>query len=182
MSQTFCKACGGLLGEDAGFCELCGAAVVPYDVNTSSTVPCGTQSSVNPLQGIGCFFASQAYLSLVTLLVFCGLLIALAPVGLGYLRMQARQTVGQTVSRGLGNDTGQRRCSPIEVYFTGAASVTQVAALLESLSATIVLGPTENGSFEISASSASALAVTEALNNATELVLKASLRPRCLEK
>jgi len=163
------------LGSGGGFCEDCGAAVAPT-----------TQPSPQALLGLGHFFASQAYLSLITLLVFSGLLIALAPVGLGYLRMQvqAKDVVGQASTRSLGSGVGDApvRCSPIEVYFSDKASVTQVAALLESLDAVIALGPTENGSFEISVASEKAPAVTTALNKASDIVLKASTRQRCLAR
>lgn len=191
MPQSFCSACGHPFGVGSEYCEACGAAVKHGSVVTHETVPVGNQPAPGLLLGIGHFFASQAYLSLITLLVFSGLLVALAPVGLGYLRMQGRtgDVVGQATTRSLGTgDLGARnvntfeRCSPIEVYFTDKALMSQVAALLESLDAVIAYGPTENGSFEIFVAPDKAPAVAAALNKAGDVVLKASTRQRCLAK
>ena len=186
MPQSFCSACGHPFGVDSEFCEACGAAVEHGSVVTHETVPAGNQPAPGLLLGIGHFFASQPYLSLITLLVFSGLLVALAPVGLGYLRTQGRagDVVGQATTRslGAGNVNSFARCSPIEVYFTDKALMSQVDALLESLDAVIAYGPTENGSFEISVAPENAPAVAAALNKAGDVVLKASTRQRCLAK
>ena len=101
MPQSFCSACGHPFGVGSEYCEACGAAVKHGSVVTHETVPVGNQPAPGLLLGIGNFFASQAYLSLITLLVFSGLLVALAAVGLGYLRMQGRtgDVVGQAIKR-----------------------------------------------------------------------------------
>ena len=186
MPQSFCSACGHPFGVGSKFCEACGAALEHGSAVRPATVPADNHPAPGLLLDVGHFFASQAYLSLITLLVFSGLLVALAPVGLGYLRTQGRtgDVVGQATTRSLGArdvDT-LARCSPIEVYFTDKAMVTQVAVLLESLDAVIAYGPTENGSFEISVAHENAPAVAAALNKASDVVLKASTRQRCMAK
>lgn len=138
-------------------------------------------SSVATHQVLGRFFSSQAMLCLITLMVFLGLLIALLPVGLGYLRQDS--AAGRAGTRAAG-DAGAAACNPILASFADDASMGKLNQVLERLDASIAFGPNENGAFELSLVEASApgkaAAVVDALNRMPELVIVASLREQCL--
>lgn len=126
---------------------------------------------------LGRFFSSQAMLCLVTLMVFLGLLIALAPVGLGYLRHGAAAPQGGTRAAGA---AGRVACSPILVSFVDDIPMGKLNGLLERLNASIAFGPNENGAFELTVAGTDAQAVVDSLNRMPEAVVVASLREQCL--
>lgn len=177
----FCRSCGHRIAHDSQFCGECGTQVA---TDPSIKLPALLSSQTSRLSK---FFASHASLSLVTLLVFSGLLIATLPVGWAYAQMHWQNRSGASAtadSRSLGDASmAIARCNPILVYFEDSASVTAVASLLASLDASIAFGPNENGAFEVAVSTRSgigAVRVMEALNKATGLVMTASLRQRCV--
>jgi hypothetical protein len=131
---------------------------------------------------LGAFFASQAMLCLVTLMVFVGLLIALAPVGLSYLQQAANPAQGTQAgaTRGLDSRAGNTACNPILVSFADTISMAQISKLLGRLDASIAFGPNENGAFELAVPKANAGAVVDALNRMPDAVVIASLREQCL--
>ena len=181
MKSSFCTACGHSLAAAARFCDTCGQAVSA----PPQTLPVAAPPARAAI--LGNFFASHASLSLVTLLVFSGLLIATLPVGWAYAQMQWQNRSGASAaadSRSVGDASmAMARCNPILVYFEDSASVTAVASLLASLDASIAFGPNENGAFEVAVSTRSGVGpvrVMEALNKATGLVMTASLRQRCV--
>lgn len=128
---------------------------------------------------LGSFFSSQAMLCLVTLMVFLGLLIALAPVGLGYLRHEGATGQGGTRAAGNARTVG---CSPILVTFADDVPMGKLNQLLERLNASIAFGPNENGAFELTITGDDAAAVVDALNRMPEAVIVASLREQCLRQ
>lgn len=162
-----------MVGE-TNFCEACGT-----QLNTECQI-----SVQSPYLGMmSNFFASQAMLSMFTLLVLLGLVIALAPAGWRYASLQFRPVTGQYAttsdSRSLGTNNVPARCSQIMVIFNSTSNVGRISALLEQLDTTIAFGPNENGAFELSTTSASASRVAEALNRASDAVISASLQRRC---
>ena len=178
MSVLFCSACGHQLVPDSRFCGACG---IPATVD----LPMNIAEMQQPRLGrMSKFFASQATLCLFTLLVFSGLVVALAPAGWRYANMQVKPGNGpQTASndtRSLGAGNTPNRCNQIVVIFSGTTSMARVSALLEQLDTTIAFGPNENGAFELSAPTTAAASVAEALNRAADAVVSASLQRRCL--
>lgn len=178
MSVLFCRACGHQLGPDSKFCGACGMPVtddLPMNI---------TQMQQRPLGRISKFFAAQATLCLFTLLVFLGLVVALAPAGWRYANMQIKPGPGARAAsndtRSLGAGDTSNRCNQIVVIFNSTTSVARVSALLEQLDTTIAFGPNENGAFELSAPTTAAASVAEALNRAADAVVSASLQRRCL--
>jgi hypothetical protein len=132
---------------------------------------------------IGQFFSSHARLSLFVLMLFAGLVVALAPIAWTYWPVSKPVSAGAgSATRGgalnaKGNDA---RCNQILVSFVSTATVAQISKLLESLNATIGFGPNENGIYELRVASNTALAVVQALNRAEELVVVAEVRESCL--
>lgn len=178
MSCLFCKSCGHRLPADSPFCEECG-------VSTGTELPMSLRKGLLPqVSRITTFFASQATLCLFTLLVFLGLVIALAPAGWRYASLQLKPGGGSNVAtsdtRSLGTGNAPARCNQIVVIFNATATVSRVSALLEQLDTTIAFGPDENGAFELSMPATSAAGVAEALNRASDAVVSASLQRRCL--
>ena len=178
MNSLFCKRCGHTLLADALFCEQCGtptATDFPVMARTESTVLSG---------GVTSFFASQATLCLFTLLVFSGLVVALAPAGWRYASLQLKSNSGPAATssdtRSLGASSLPARCNQIVVIFNSAATGARVSTLLEQLDTTIAFGPNENGAFELSVPSASVSGVADALNRAPDAVVSAALQRRCL--
>ena len=166
------------MAADTLFCDECGTAA-------KAELPVILRKDTQPLfGGIATFFASQATLCLFTLLVFLGLVVALAPAGWRYASLQLKSSSGPAAAnndtRSLGASNTPARCNQIVVIFTSTATVVRVAALLEQLDTTIAFGPNENGAFELSTPSASTVSVSEALNRAADLVVSASLQRRCL--
>ncbi len=183
MNSSFCTSCGHNITNGAHFCDICGQ---PVNASVSTPTPPIAPPAFKP-GVIGSFFASHANLSLVTLLVFSGLLIATLPVGWAYAQMQWQNRAGNLTiadSRSVGDaTTAIARCNPILVYFEESASVTAVASLLARLDASIAFGPNENGAFEVAVSPRSGVGparVVDALNKASGLVMTASLRQRCV--
>lgn len=177
MSFAFCKACGHTVPPSGTYCDQCGASIA----HNSLTSPHRTSK---PLAGgVSNFFASQATLCLFTLLVFLGLVVALAPAGWRYASLQLKSSpIPNAVSsdtRSLGAGQAPMRCNQILVIFNPAATVARVSALLEQLDTTIAFGPNENGAFELSTSSNSASGVADALNRESDAVVSASLQRRC---
>ena len=177
-SLFFCKRCGHTFLADALFCEQCGtitATDLPVMARTESTGLSG---------GVTSFFASQATLCLFTLLVFLGLVVALAPAGWRYASLQLKSNSGQAAAssntRSLGASDMPARCNQIVVIFNAATTVARISALLEQLDTTITFGPNENGAFELFVLSTSASGVTDALNRASDVVVSAALQRRCL--
>ena len=178
MSISFCTVCGQHMTSNALFCEACGAQAV-------AGLPVMTRKESPALSGgISTFFASQATLCLFTLLVFSGLVVALAPAGWRYASLQLKSNSGSASTssdtRSLGASGMPVRCNQIVVIFNAAATVARVSALLEQLDTTIAFGPNENGAFELLVPSTSASGVTDALNRASEVVVSAALQRRCL--
>ena len=178
MYSLSCERCGHTLLADAIFCEQCGTPTAAGLSATAKNEP--------PILsgGITSFFASQATLCLFTLLVFSGLVVALAPAGWRYASLQLKSNSGITATssdtRSLGASGLPGRCNQIVVIFNSAATVARVSALLEQLDTTIAFGPNENGAFEVSVPSASASGVADALNRAPDAVVSAALQRRCL--
>ena len=178
MSVLFCRACSHQLAQDSRFCGACGVlAIVDSPMNI-------TEMQQRPLGRISKFFAAQATLSLFTLLVFSGLVVALAPAGWRYANMQIKPGTGPRAAsddtRSLGTGDTPNRCNQIVVIFNSTSSVARVSALLEQLDTTIAFGPNENGAFELSVPTTAAASVAEALNRAADAVVSASLQRRCL--
>lgn len=178
MNTLFCRACGHSIGSGSRFCGACGMqAAVELPINIA-----GMQQP--RLGRMSTFFASQATLCLFTLLVFLGLVVALAPAGWRYANLQLRPGNSQqtTISdtRSLGMNYASARCNEIVVIFNSTTSMARVSALLEQLDTTIAFGPNENGAFELSAPSKAAANVADALNRAADAVVSASLQRRCM--
>ena len=178
MYLLSCKRCAHILIADSIFCEQCGTPTA-----TDLPVAASTESTVLP-GGVTSFFASQATLCLFTLLVFSGLVVALAPAGWRYAGLQLKSNSGSASAssdtRSLGASGMPARCNQIVVIFNAAATVARVSALLEQLDTTIAFGPNENGAFELLLPSTSASGVTDALNRASDVVVSAALQRRCL--
>ena len=141
MSVLFCSACGHQLVPDSRFCGACG---IPATVD----LPMNIAEMQQPRLGrMSKFFASQATLCLFTLLVFSGLVVALAPAGWRYANMQVKPGNGpQTASndtRSLGAGNTPNRCNQIVVIFSGTTSMARVSALLEQLDTPSHLAPTK---------------------------------------
>ena len=118
-------------------------------------------------------------LCLVTLMVFLGLLIALAPVAFAYLEQsQSSHSSGLTRSA---NKVVQN-CNPIIVTFADDAPLRKVSQFLDQLNASIAFGPNENGAFELNLADGSPQDVVNALNSNTSIVSIASLRDQCLNR
>jgi hypothetical protein len=127
------------------------------------------------------FFSSQAKLSLTVLMIFCGLIVGLAPIAYGYVVqskvMKQAQTSG---TRGGSTELPPSlRCNQVLVTFARTATISQISILLERLDSSIAFGPNENGSFEILVLSGKADEIVAALNRADDLVIVASKRERC---
>lgn len=186
MSYLYCKSCGHRMGPSSSFCEKCGVAIAAAEAVAVPAVLSAALKTNLPRQGnrLTTFFASQAALCLFTLLVFSGLVVALAPAGWRYASLQLKSgstpAVTSSGTRSLGASSAPARCSQIMVIFSTAASVGRISELLERLDTTIAFGPNENGAFELSVLPASAAGVTEALNRASDIVVAASLQRRCL--
>ena len=137
-----------------------------------------------PGGGLATFFASQSTLCLFTLMVFLGLVVALAPAGWRYaglqLKSSGRPAAVNSDTRSLSVNNIPVRCNQIVVIFNPAATVVRVSALLEQLDTTIAFGPNENGAFELSGQATAAVNVADALNRASDAVVSASLQRRCL--
>jgi len=178
MSLLFGESCGHRLTSDSPFCEECGAPASAKLPETLHMRPLPQVSRVTT------FFASQATLCLFTLLVFLGLVVALAPAGWRYANLQLKSSAAQNLAtndaRSLGTNNAPARCNQIVVIFNAAATVARVSTLLEQLDTTIAFGPNENGAFELSTPSKTAAGVAEALNRASDEVVSASLQRRCL--
>lgn len=177
-SYIFCSACGHQSTADVLFCDVCGHAFN----GKLAIAPSNTQ-----LRGatvLGSFFASQATLCLVTLLIFLGLVVALAPAGWRYAILQLKSRSGPSAviedARSLGISSAPARCNQIVVIFNASTTVARVSTLLEQLDTTIAFGPNENGAFELSIPAPSAAGVAEALNRASDAVVSASLQRRCV--
>ena len=194
MSISFCTDCGQQKIPNCSFCKACGAtsnrntdtgAHAEAHVDVPADLPANSQK-YTPWRttGMGGFFASQATLCLFTLLVFLGLVVALAPAGWRYASLQLKSNSGTTATstdtRSMGPGLLPAACNQIVVIFNSAATVARVAALLEQLDTTIAFGPNENGAFELSVPSTSASGVTDALNRAPDAVVSAALQRRCL--
>jgi len=166
------------MATDSLFCVECGKAQIAPHAQRLETLDHGM------VGGISTFFASQATLCLFTLLIFSGLVVALAPAGWRYANLQLRSAGAQQTatsdSRSAGISNAPARCNQIVVIFNSTATVSRVSALLEQLDTTIAFGPNENGAFELSAPSAAAANVADALNRAADAVVDASLQRRCL--
>ncbi|MFL9923703.1 hypothetical protein PQR62_05495 [Herbaspirillum lusitanum] len=149
---------------------------------SSSSISPATPSPSSRHRVLGRFFSSQAMLCLITLMVFLGLLIALAPVGLGYLHQDSKAGQGGTRSAGAARDAAT--CNPILARFADDAPMGKLNQALERLDTSIAFGPNENGAFELSVTETGApdkaAAVVDALNRMPELVIVASLRDQCL--
>ena len=178
MSTLFCRACGHNMGANGRFCGACGvqaAVELPMDIAELQQPRLGRMSA---------FFASQATLCLFTLLVFLGLVVALAPAGWRYANLQLRpgnsQQTATSGTRSMGTSNAPARCNQIVVIFNSTTSMARVSALLEQLDTTIAFGPNENGAFELSAPSTAAANVADALNRAADAVVSASLQRRCV--
>lgn len=178
MYPLLCKRCSQALLADAVFCEQCGTPTATDLPATARNAPVILSS------GITSFFASQATLCLFTLLVFLGLVVALAPAGWRYASLQLKLGGGTNVvtsdARSLGTGNAPARCNQIVVIFNASTTVACVSTLLEQLDTSIAFGPNENGAFELSTPATSAAGVAEALNRASDAVVSASLQRRCL--
>ena len=178
MSTLFCRACGHNMGADSRFCGAC-------DVQIAVELPINNTGMQQPRLGkMSTFFASQATLCLFTLLVFLGLVVALAPAGWRYANLQLSpgnsQQTATSDTRSMGTGNTPARCNQIVVIFNSTTSMARVSALLEQLDTTVAFGPNENGAFELSAPSTAAANVADALNRAADAVISASLQRRCV--
>ena len=169
------------MASGSSFCEQCGT---PTGVELPAKLRLQTPPQVSIMSS---FFASQAMLCLFTLLVFSGLVVALAPAGWRYasLQLQSSQAPNAAAaavndSRSLGAGNTPARCSQIVVIFNATATVARVSALLEQLNTTIAFGPNENGAFELTTLPTLAAEVADALNRTSDTVVAASLQRRCL--
>ena len=178
MTLAICKSFGNLITLNSKFREECGSAV---STESSSLLRGVSRPQIGR---VTTFFASPAALCLFTLLVFLGLVVALAPVDCRYASLQFKSGSGSNAAandaRSLGTGNAPARCNQIVVNFACTATVARVAALLEQLDTTIAFGPNENGVFELSMPATSAAGVAEALNCASDAVVGASLQRRCL--
>ncbi len=178
MNLSPCTACGHSVSENSTYCEQCGASIAK---NSPKLLHQTTKSLIG---WVTTFFASQATLCLFTLLVFLGLVVALAPAGWRYANLQLNSEKSTNVlssdSRSLGGLNTPARCNQILVIFNASASVGRISALLEQLDTTIAFGPNENSAFELSMPASSAAGVMDALNRRSDLVVSASLQRRCL--
>lgn len=178
MSFSFCTSCGHRLAPGSSICEECKTAVgAGFPIVFQKDLP-------SPGGRLAAFFASQATLCLFTLMVFLGLVVALAPAGWRYASVQLKSGSGPAATsndtRSLGVSITPARCNQIVVIFNATASFARVSTLLEQLDTTIAFGPNENGAFELSAPSTAAAKVVDALNRAADAVVSASLQRRCL--
>lgn len=141
-------------------------------------------ATVGFLTKVGQFFSSQAWLSLFILMLFTGLVAALAPIAWTYGRPAVGSTAapGTSATKGGAANAGSSsgRCNQVLVSFVSTATIAQIAQLLEGLDASIAFGPNENSSYELAVSASTAAAVVQALNRAEALVVVATLRERCL--
>ena len=130
---------------------------------------------------IGQFFADRALLSLVTLMVFSGLLLALVPVAWTYAKMAqtARPSANEGTKGAGARPLDASSCDRLVVSFTSAAPIGQITALLSSMNASIAYGPDENSAFEVSVPAGEAAATASALSRAEAIVLSASPRAGC---
>lgn len=128
------------------------------------------------------FFSSRAKLSLVVLLLLCGLVIGLGPISYGFYTSQKNlQPPASGGTRSGASESAQsNRCNQVILTFSRGATVDQISVLLERLESSIVFGPNENGSFELLVPFNKANEVVDALNRADEIVVVASKRNRCL--
>jgi hypothetical protein len=117
-------------------------------------------------------------LCLVTLMVFLGLLIALAPVGLAYLH-QGEAGGGRAGTRDAGGSHAAA-CNPILATFAEDVPMGKLNQLLDRLDASIAFGPNENGAFELNVAGKNTAAVVDALNRVPDVVVIASLREACV--
>ena len=165
MKVSLCTACqaGLVIGMQA--CNQCAGRAL--DVNEA--VAAEKQSAWRKwLSAIGSFFESQASLSLVTLLIFLGLGIALAPVGWNYSHGEppARTPAGSPA-----------KCSGLTVFFAEMATVGELKDLLEQLRLAIVSGPTESGAFELAAPEGALPALVRSLGEAESTVEGVFIKP-----
>lgn len=180
MDFVFCKSCGQSMASSSSFCEQCGT---PAGLDLPASLSLQTPPRASRISS---FFASQAMLCLFTLLVFSGLVIALAPAGWRYASLQFHPSKAQDAatatndSYSLGVSNTSARCSQIVVVFTATATVARVSALLKQLNTTIDFGPNENGAFELATSPTLVAEVADALNRTSDAVVAASLQRRCL--
>lgn len=178
MNFSYCRSCGHRLAPGSPICKDCGT---PAGAELQTPL---REDSPSRATRLTTFFASQAALCLFTLLVFSGLVIALAPAGWRYVSLQLKSTSGPVAinnnTRSLGANVTPARCNQIVVIFNATASLARVSALLEQLDTTIAFGPNENGAFELSAPAAKAANVADALNRAADAVVSASLQRRCV--
>lgn len=70
-------------------------------------------------------------------------------------------------------------CHPVVVTFADTASMKDIHQLLQGTGASLAAGPDMHGSFTLDAVSGNAQALVDALNQAPDLVVIASLTPNC---
>ncbi len=181
MNVFFCTRCDAGLVFGRRRCRQCGARA-------------GTGQAALPSSGrrrfglptLSDFFASQASLTLATLLVLLGLGIALAPVGWSYAWMQLARYPAVMHQAGKSLASHARtladpasRCQIIEVFMSEMATVGEVTALLASLGPKAVRGPDEKGAYELTVPEQAAPAVAESLGKAEGTVEGFFLKTRC---
>ena len=136
------------------------------------------------LTKIGQFFSSQARLSLFVLMLFTGLVAALAPIAWTYGRpvVSSAAVSESSATKGGATSTGNSNChcNQVVVSFVSTATISQITQLLESLDVSIAFGPNENSSYELAVSANTADAVVQALNRAEALVVVATMSDPCL--
>jgi hypothetical protein len=179
MKAFYCTACGHGLVFGSRDRESCPASAEEGGAPTQAS-PAGPSK----LARLSAFFASQASLSLITLLVFLGLGVALAPAGWSYARMQlpARAAATPTsAAHGFGATPPMAcvRCNSLVVFFADTATLGEIADLLKVLEASIAAGPDQNGAYELAVPEESAVAVAQALNEAEYTVTGVFIKPRC---
>lgn len=178
MRAFFCTACDAGLVFGRRSCPECGARVGP---GQAAALP--VRKGWFPLSGLGAFLASQAGLSLATLMVFLGLAIALAPVGWTYAHMQAQPGAAKATPAAANSSKPTAAapvpCSRLLVFFAETATVGEVQALLASVNSVIAFGPDKTGGYELAMPASLESAVAETLNQAEGTVEGVFIRQGC---
>lgn len=167
MKVYFCTCCDAGLVFGRRRCRHCGERV-----GVSQHLPAGLPGWRSRFTRLGEFFASQASLSLATLLVFLGLGIALVPAGWSYALMQLH-SASATVTQ------APKNCQGLLVFFSEMATVGEVSALIGQVNAIVVAGPNRAGAFELDLPANDLDAAVNSLGNAEDTVSGVFLKSRC---
>jgi hypothetical protein len=176
MEVFFCTACeGGLLFGDRR-CAHCGVLA-----GSPQSLQLPDMAAPTRLARIGAFFASQAGLSLATLLIFLGLGIGLVPLGWNYAHLQQAHAPVPGLGAAPGADLPVK-CSGLKVFFAQMATVGEVMTLLGKLDnqgTGQVSGPDPGRAFHLAAPAQVLPAVAASLGQAEDTVACVFVEPRC---